>query len=90
MKLIENAWQSYKAAVVPADAGADQIRDTRLAFFSGASILFASLTSTDLLEGIGTDDIDPTDADLAVMDDIQAEVDQFGAELDLAAGVTRQ
>ena len=85
MKLIERAWESYARMVVPKGADELQIKETRQAFYSGASILFSIMTGVHFFDGEpGDDDIEPTDTDMQLMSDIQAEIDAFGAELDLA------
>ncbi len=78
-KFIQKGWESYRQNVVPADAPAIQIKETRQAFFAGASILFEGLMQT--LDS----DQEPTAGDLQKMADIQAEVSDFGAELDQKA-----
>lgn len=77
MKYIERGWDSYRRLVVPRDASETQIKETRQAFYAGASILFQSLMLT----------LDPgeteTDADMQRMADLQAEIDEFGQQLDI-------
>ena len=76
MKHIDQAWQSYAKMVVPKDAGKVQIEETRQAFFAGASTLFTSIML------VMDTDREPTEKDLAVMSDIQNEIDDFGRSLD--------
>lgn len=76
-KFIESGWDSYRQIVVPADASEAQVRDTRRAFFGGAAILFQTIM---LAMGPGTEE---SEADLRFMESIQAEVDEFGLEIDL-------
>jgi hypothetical protein len=64
--------------VVPADAPEIQIKETRQAFYAGASILFTVLT----MPGVLDPGDEPTDADMQKMADLQAEIDAFGAGLD--------
>lgn len=73
---IARGWKSYRRLVVPADASETQVAETRQAFFSGAAILFESIM---LALDPGED---PTDADLSMMENIQAELDAFGHTLD--------
>ena len=81
MKLIRRMWLSYEKNVMPKDAELTQMKETRQAFYSGAAVLFAILTGKEFLDDHG--DIEPTEMDLQKMNDIQEEVDVFGAELDL-------
>lgn len=80
LKLIERAWLSYLARVVPKNAGPEQVKGSRQAFYSGATILFSILTSEQFFDKGETETVD----DLAKMQMIQDEVDTFGAEIDLA------
>lgn len=80
MKLIERTWASYMADVMPKDAGALQIKETRQAFYCGAAVLFTAMTSELFFDEGPTD----TPNDIAKMQMIQDEVDAFGAEIDLA------
>ncbi len=77
LKHIEMCWDSYRDLIIPAGASGDQIMEARQAFYSGASILFKTLLLA----------LDPgdkeTDADMLMMASLQAEVDDFGLELDL-------
>ena len=78
---IARAWSSYRTLVVPADAGEVQVEETRRAFYAGAAVIFQGLKIW--LDGEdGTDE--PSEADLAKMSEIQAEIDAFGLEIDLA------
>ena len=76
MKPIAKGWESYRRMVVPADAPPNQVEETRKAFFAGASILFEAL-----MLALDPGD-EPTEADLHTMADIQAEIDEFGQNLD--------
>ncbi len=77
LKHIEMCWDSYRDLIVGPDASIDQVTDARQAFYAGASILFKTLLLA----------LDPgdkeTDADMLMMASLQAEVDDFGMELDL-------
>lgn len=73
---IENAWNNYRALVVPKDAPDVQINETRQAFYAGAACLFQTIMIV-LEPGA-----EPTDADMQRMSDIQAELDAFGQEID--------
>lgn len=75
-KYIEPGWQGYRNVVLPADASDVQLQECRQAFFAGAAILMQSIMQT--LDP-GTE---PTDADLERMSSIQAELDEFGQQID--------
>lgn len=79
MKFIEAKWQSYRKLVVPPDASETQVRETRQAFYAGASIIFTGLM---FIMDAGDE---PTDADMKRMMDIQNEINAFGQELDKRA-----
>jgi hypothetical protein len=70
-KLIEAGWVSLRLAAIPEDAGKVQLEEMRNAFFAGAQHLFASIM--DVMD----DDREPTEADLARMSQISAELDVF-------------
>lgn len=90
MKLIERAWKGFRRDCVPKNASPRQVKETRLAFYCGASVLFATMTSQHFFDDDGTGEIDPSDDDLAKMQAIQDEIDTFGVELDMAVlGVRR-
>lgn len=78
MKYIERGWLSYRELAVPADAGEVQVKETKQAFYAGASILFTTLMQPGVLDP-GTEE---TDADMKKMADLQAEIDAFGQALD--------
>lgn len=70
-KLIEAGWIGLRLAAVPPDAPTVQLEEMRNAFFAGAQHLFSCIM-TILEQGEG-----PTDADLAAMDQIDAELKTF-------------
>ena len=78
-KLIQHGWESYRRNVVPADASPIQINETRQAFYAGASILFEAL-----MRVMDSDD-EAASKGTRVMNDLQTEVSDFGAELDQSA-----
>ena len=78
-KLIDEQWRTYSERVVPANASDAQRMETRNAFYGGAVTLFAAILNS--VEP-GTE---PTDNDLKVFDDLQAEFDDFGAEAEKKA-----
>jgi hypothetical protein len=69
--LIEAGFVGLRLAAIPLDAPAIQIEEMRHAFFAGAQHLMSSIMTV----------LDPgaevTDADVAHMDAIQAELDTF-------------
>lgn len=75
-RTIERAWQGYRRMVVPADASESQVAETRQAFFSGAAVLFHGI-----MRSLDPGD-EPTDADMQRMDDLKAELDEFGQQFD--------
>lgn len=75
---VEKAWQAYVHLVLPPAAPPIQVSECRLAFFAGAAALFYGLVT-------GLDDgDDATEADLAKMDAIQAELEEFTKGFDAA------
>jgi hypothetical protein len=75
MKLIETAWQDYRAKVIPSEAGAIQITESRRAFYAGARSLLVSM-----MKVFGPDQ-EPTESDMLIMDGIKGELDQFLKDL---------
>lgn len=70
-KLIEAGWIGLRIAAVPLDASAIQLEEMRNAFFAGAQHLFSSIIT--ILEP----DAEPTEKDLARIDQIDAELRAF-------------
>lgn len=74
MRLIQQHWESYRARVIPKDAGGVQVEETRRAFYAGAAIVFGAL-----IHGVSPgEEVQATD--LRMMDDLQTELDEFLAE----------
>lgn len=47
-------WDSFRRKVIPADAGPEQIRDLKGAFYGGATVVIAALEiSSELPENLG-------------------------------------
>ena len=63
-KYIQKSWEGYQRAVVPAYATPIQVKETKQAFFAGASILFEGL-----MQSLDSDH-EPTADDLQKMADI--------------------
>jgi hypothetical protein len=69
--LMAEKWDSFARAVLPPNAPADQRREMRRAFYAGAlGILFKVITAL-------APETEPTAADLAVMDDVHQELEDF-------------
>ena len=67
-------WRKYSSRVLdPIQANQIQRQETRRAFYAGASALM-----TIVLENLEGGD-EPTEADLAMMDNLKAELDNFVA-----------
>jgi hypothetical protein len=73
---IQAEWYGFEKAVLPATAGENQRIETRKAFFAGASAIFALL-----VKGVSPGTGEPTDGDMALMDDLAAEIRDFGEQL---------
>lgn len=71
-KLIEAGWIGLRIAAFPVDTPPEQLEHSRNVFFAGAHHLFASIVNHVLDPGD-----DPTPADLARMDLINAELKAF-------------
>lgn len=73
-------WTHYLERVVPAGAEEVQVEGTRLAFYAGASALFAIMM--DMLEP----GVEETPGDLRNMDELHQELQEHVAELKRARG----
>jgi len=71
MKLVETEWQDYAKNVLPPGAPKVQVVESRRAFYAGARSLLTSLVR------VFGPDKEPTESDLAIMDSLQEELDQF-------------
>ncbi len=69
MNNIELAWQGYKDKIMPANAPAIQIQETRRAFYAGAFTMF------NLITGCAEDITEEMYAKM--LTDIQAELNKF-------------
>lgn len=76
--LIEAGWAALRNVWVPKDASPAQVRDMRWAFMAGAQHLFVSIMGT--LD----EEAEPTDADMARMEKIAAELEAFEKEIHAA------
>jgi hypothetical protein len=81
--LVEAGWIMLRVAGFGEDTTPEQLRDLRMAFFAGAHHLFGAIMA---IMDSGTE---PTDADMARMDRISAELLAFENQLKLRiAGTT--
>jgi len=80
-KLIEAGWVGLRLAAIPLDAPADQLDDTRAAFFAGAAHLFSSIMTV-----LDPGD-EPTERDLKRLTLIQTELDVFIKDWSLRHGI---
>jgi hypothetical protein len=78
---LERGWKSFEHAAIRPDASSTQRRAMRDAYYAGAMITFRTLTAE---VSAGTDE--PTPEDLCLMADIDAEIAEFGRELDTRYG----
>lgn len=72
MKTISQMWADYQRHTVPANAGADQVKDTHQAFMAGF------ITCFKIVERIGDADV-PEALGLEIMSALNTEIDQFTA-----------
>ena len=73
--LLASDWASYAEKVIPAGAPELQYIESRRAFYAGAGTLLGILLKA-LEPGS-----EPTEQDLALMDQIKAELDEFNADV---------
>jgi hypothetical protein len=71
MKTLADQWDSFRLLVVPADAGATQVREMRRAFYAGAEAMRATLMS------VPDGDVE----EMAACDAIQAELERFALDV---------
>ena len=77
MKIIEKEWNDYLLNVMAKDASGVQVEETQKAFYAGAGCLFYALL------GFLDEGTEATDADLAKMDALHREIDEFiGIEME--------
>ncbi len=74
-RVIAGKWSSYREQVVPAEAEETQVVETRRAFYAGAAAVYWTL-----IHKLG-DSPDPTPEDIALLDGIAAEIQEFVDEL---------
>ena len=72
---VAKQWASYRESVMHPDAGVDQVRETRMAFYAGCEALFAvMMTAFD-------PGPEPTEADMAVMEEVHQELQRFAVSI---------
>lgn len=76
-KLIEAGWTAFRMLTIPKDAPPAQLDEMRCAFFAGAQHLFGSINS------IMSSDDEPTDQDVAGLEQINNELTRFIGEMKL-------
>jgi hypothetical protein len=76
-RTLAGIWASYEQQVMPADATEVQRKESRDCFYAGAGIVF-NLLMHGLSEGAGE-----TPEDLALLDNLHAEIRAFETELAL-------
>jgi hypothetical protein len=71
---VRELWHSYRADVLPADAGSIQISECRRAFYAGAQALMVAVM-------VGLDpDREPTSDDAEYMGNLQRELETFATD----------
>jgi len=75
VKQFEVQWLTYQAEVIPQNASAIQIKESRRAFYAGAQALLG------LQMTFSQGDAEPTEQDLAMMDAIAGELKQFNEDV---------
>ncbi len=73
-RVVEAGFDAFRSLVIPPQAGQDQVTAMRVAFFSGASLVF------DVLMAALDDGEEPTDADMQRMSALEAELSRFQVE----------
>lgn len=82
-KLLALGFMAMRLQVIPADASAVQVDEMRMAYFTGAQHLYASLMTV-----FDPSSDEPTEADLRKMGQIAAELDAFTEEMKLRIAST--
>jgi hypothetical protein len=77
--MVGDAWDSYEKRVLPRTASLVQITETKRAFYAGAMTVFLGLIAN-ISE---SDDDTVATEDLAVLDGLKAELDEWVATLSI-------
>lgn len=72
---VDAEWETFRRDALPGGLPSYQVREMRRAFYGGALSLLATIMKT-----LDPGD-EPTEADMARMDDIKADLDLFGEEV---------
>lgn len=84
-RYIEESWERYRAVVLPGCTNTEQLADMRRTFFAGAALIFKGI----LLNL--SDEEDATEGDLNLMSSVNAELNEFGQQLDAdVLGIQRE
>lgn len=75
-RYIEQGWDAYRRIMLPDDMDEGSLHHLRRAYYSGAAVLFHTI-----MHVLDPGD-EPTVEDLARMSGLQAELDEFGQQLD--------
>lgn len=76
MRRIAAAWAQYHERVLPPDAGRIQVKESKRAFYAGAEAMIITMLRS-FEPSTGPEGDEPTDADMAVMDELRAELMEF-------------
>lgn len=79
-QLIESGWTGFRALVIPPSAPQLQVDEMKKAFYAGAHHFFAAVMS------VMDDGDEPSDADLARMQNAAAELRSFAATFERRYG----
>jgi len=71
---VREMWEAFRAGCIPTDASAAQVKDMRMAFYTGAYDVFNAI-----VESLEPGE-EPTEADLSLMDDLNRELNAGIAE----------
>jgi hypothetical protein len=74
-RYIQEQWNDYLTRVLPKDASAIQRQETKRAFYAGAHSILMGVVAA-----VSPGD-EPTDADIQILEDIQAEAEAFAADV---------
>ena len=77
MKYIKQIWDGYRKKCVPPNASEVQTKETEQAFYAGAAALF-----TFLMTRLDKSGDEPTPEDFEKINDIGAELEEFGQAFD--------
>jgi len=73
---IQENWEGYRKDIVHPEAGPEQLQETKMAFYGGASSIL------DILLAISDDDEYTDDAALAILESLKEEARAFADKLE--------